>query len=369
MASFDEKTLQREVRGKVISVVPQGAMNSLNPTRKIRHMVIDVLREHYPEMSPREAVERGRERLEFLGLPPRVLDVYPHQLSGGMKQRVVTVISTLLNPKVLIVDEPTSALDVTSQKIVIKLLLDLLRKKIIQSIVFITHELPLLRHVADRIVIMYVGKIVELGTMQEIIFDPDTVHPGFDRLHAHPRAGDERPQGDRNPRAPARHEDAARRVPFSGALPAAVWPLRRGASPGQCRREGSAVLAAAERAGVGAGRRFGEVILETKGLTRVFGSGSHRLVAVDHVDFQIRSGEIVALIGESGSGKTTMGRMLLGLLAPTEGQVLFRGKGPRRVPQAPRDARVLAVGAGGLSRSLCLFQQLLQSEPHLDERL
>lgn len=86
------------------------------------------------------------------------------------------------------------------------------------------------------------------------------------------------------------------------------------------------MLAAAERAGVGAGRRFGEVILETKGLTRVFGSGSHRLVAVDHVDFQIRSGEIVALIGESGSGKTTMGRMLLGLLAPTEGQVLFRGK-------------------------------------------
>src|SRR5690606_10517835 len=175
MASFDEKTLQREVRGKVISVVPQGAMNALNPTRKIRHMVIDVLREHYPEMSPREAVERGRERLEFLGLPPRVLDVYPHQLSGGMKQRVVTVISTLLNPKVLIVDEPTSALDVTSQKIVIKLLLDLLRKKIIQSIVFITHELPLLRHVADRIAIMYAGKIVELGTMQEIIFDPK--HP------------------------------------------------------------------------------------------------------------------------------------------------------------------------------------------------
>ena len=173
--AMDERTLQREVRGKVISVVPQGTMNSLNPTRKIRHMVIDVIREHQPEITPQEAVERGRERLELLGLPPRVLDVYPHQLSGGMKQRVVTVISTLLNPKVLIVDEPTSALDVTSQKTVIKLLMDLLRKNIIQSVVFITHELPLLRHVADRIAIMYAGKIVEIGTMEEVIFEPK--HP------------------------------------------------------------------------------------------------------------------------------------------------------------------------------------------------
>lgn len=175
LTTFDERTIRREVRGKMISVVPQGAMNSLNPTRKIRHMVIDVLREHYPDITPQQAVERGRERLELLGLPPRVLDVYPHQLSGGMKQRVVTVISTLLNPKVLIVDEPTSALDVTSQKVVIKLLIDLLRKNIIQSVVFITHELPLLRHVADRIAIMYAGKIVELGTMEEIIFSPQ--HP------------------------------------------------------------------------------------------------------------------------------------------------------------------------------------------------
>lgn len=172
---LDAERVRRDIRGKVISVVPQGAMNSLNPTLRIRRMVIDVMRDHYPDITPAEALGRARERLELLGLPPRVLDSYPHQLSGGMKQRVITVISTLLNPKLLIVDEPTSALDVSSQKVVIRLLLELLDKAIIRSIVFITHELPLLRHVADRIAIMYAGKLAELGGMQEIIFAPK--HP------------------------------------------------------------------------------------------------------------------------------------------------------------------------------------------------
>jgi peptide/nickel transport system ATP-binding protein len=173
--AIDPETMRREILGKTISTVPQGAMNSLNPTLRVRNLAIDVIRDHYPQITRAEAVERARERLELLGLPPRVLDSYPHQLSGGMKQRVITVISTLLNPKLLIVDEPTSALDVSSQKVVIKLLLELLNKEIIRSIVFITHELPLLRHVADRIAIMYAGKLVELGRMEELIFSPK--HP------------------------------------------------------------------------------------------------------------------------------------------------------------------------------------------------
>lgn len=169
------EAMRRDLLGKTISTVPQGAMNSLNPTLRVRNLAIDVIRDHYPQITRAEAVERARERLELLGLPPRVLDSYPHQLSGGMKQRVITVISTLLNPKLLIVDEPTSALDVSSQKVVIKLLLELLNKEIIRSIVFITHELPLLRHVADRIAIMYAGKLAELGRMEELIFNPQ--HP------------------------------------------------------------------------------------------------------------------------------------------------------------------------------------------------
>lgn len=176
---LDRETLRREIKGKYISIVPQGAMNSLNPTIKIKNFVVDVLKEHFPEMSKDEALQRAKERFEALSLPSRILDAYPHQLSGGMKQRTVTVISTLLNPNVLIADEPTSALDVSSQKIVIKLLVELLRRKIIKSVVFITHELPLLRHFADRIAVMYAGKIVELGPMEDVIFRP--LHP-YSRL-------------------------------------------------------------------------------------------------------------------------------------------------------------------------------------------
>jgi peptide/nickel transport system ATP-binding protein len=161
--------LPRELRGQLISVLPQGALNSLNPTARVRDLAFDVLRAHRPDIKRSEASERSRERLEQLGLPARVLESYPHQLSGGMKQRVVTVISTLLNPKVLIADEPTSALDVSSQHAVVNLLKELLERKVISSIVFISHDIPLLSDIADRIAIMYAGKLVELGPTKKII--------------------------------------------------------------------------------------------------------------------------------------------------------------------------------------------------------
>jgi peptide/nickel transport system ATP-binding protein len=150
-------------------------MNALNPTTRIQSFAIDMLREHHPEMTKQEAINLARARLQELSLPERVLTSYPHELSGGMRQRTVIVLSTLLNPRVLIADEPTSALDVSSQKAVIRLLMTLLDEQIISSIAFITHELPLLRQVADRIAIMYAGKLVEVGTMEEIIFQPQ--HP------------------------------------------------------------------------------------------------------------------------------------------------------------------------------------------------
>lgn len=167
-----DSRLPRGFRGKLISVLPQGAMNSLNPTARVRDFAFDVLRAHHPQITRQEAYERTAERLEQLGLPARVMKSYPHQLSGGMKQRVVTVISTLLDPKVLIADEPTSALDVSSQKAVVGLLDTLLERGVIQSIVFISHDLPLLREIADRIAIMYAGKIAEIGSNQEILHAP-----------------------------------------------------------------------------------------------------------------------------------------------------------------------------------------------------
>ena len=175
LLTMHPEQVRQEIKGRYISVVPQGAMNALNPTQRIRNFAIDMLREHFPEMKKIEAIDLARSRIEELGLSKRVLDSYPHELSGGMKQRTIIVLSTLLDPKVLIADEPTSALDVSSQKAVIRLLLALLGDGIITSIAFITHELPLLRQVASRIAIMYAGKLVELGTMEEIIFDPE--HP------------------------------------------------------------------------------------------------------------------------------------------------------------------------------------------------
>jgi peptide/nickel transport system ATP-binding protein len=172
LLSLPPEQVRRKIKGTYISVVPQGAMNALNPTQRVRNFAIDMLQEHHPEMKKSEATDLAQSRLTDLSLPVRVLDSYPHELSGGMKQRAIIVLSTLLDPKVLIADEPTSALDVSSQRSVIRLLLTLLGEGIITSIAFITHELPLLRQVADRIAIMYAGKLVEVGTMEEIIFDP-----------------------------------------------------------------------------------------------------------------------------------------------------------------------------------------------------
>ena len=164
---------RREILGKKICMIPQGALNSLNPTRKIRDLAIDMIQSHSTRTDKKEICERLRERFDKIGLKAdEVLDSYSVQLPAGMKQRVVIGISTLLNPKVVIADEPTSALDVSTQKSVIKLLFDLMDSGIIASMIFITHELPLLRHVAGRIAIMYAGEFVEVGTTQQVIYDP-----------------------------------------------------------------------------------------------------------------------------------------------------------------------------------------------------
>lgn len=162
----------RTWRGAVVSMLPQGAMNSISPTKRIRHLVWDVMRSHDRKMSKDEALDRARERITTLGLPARVLDSYPHQLSGGMKQRTVTIISTLLNPRLLVADEPTSALDVSSQKILIEMLLDMLEAKIISGVIFVTHDLPVLRTVATKIAVMYQGRVVEKGPTTLMVDNP-----------------------------------------------------------------------------------------------------------------------------------------------------------------------------------------------------
>ena len=178
--TLGKEQLRKRILGREIAYIPQAAMNALNPTLKIIRFIEDIMKEHRPHLTKSQVREMAAERFETLNLSPDVLNAYPNELSGGMKQRTVIAISTILNPKVLVADEPTSALDVTSQKAVIRLLKELIAKKFIQSLVFITHELPLLYHVTDDIMIMYAGQIVEKGTAHQMIFDP--YHPYTKRL-------------------------------------------------------------------------------------------------------------------------------------------------------------------------------------------
>ena len=167
--------VRKTVLGTDIAYIPQAAMNALNPTRRIIRFVEDVIHAHDPKISTKEIYEMASNRFHELGLPPEVLQKHAVELSGGMKQRTVIAISTILCPKMLIADEPSSALDVTSQKMVIKMLRSLMEKGYIKGMIFITHELPLLYNVTDDIMVMYAGQIVEKGKAKEMVFDP--IHP------------------------------------------------------------------------------------------------------------------------------------------------------------------------------------------------
>jgi peptide/nickel transport system ATP-binding protein len=175
ISGMDPDQVRKSILGTEISYIPQAAMNALNPTQKIINIIEDVYNAHELDKSKKEIYELACECCNVLGLPAEVLQKYPVELSGGMKQRTVIAISVILFPKVLIADEPSSALDVTSQKMVIKMLKNLMDQGFIKSMIFITHELPLLYNVTDDIMVMYAGQIVEKGTAKEAVFDP--LHP------------------------------------------------------------------------------------------------------------------------------------------------------------------------------------------------
>jgi peptide/nickel transport system ATP-binding protein len=173
---IDPKLLRTEVKCKRMSYVPQASMESLNPVKRIRDFIMDVVKERTGKKpSKEEVLKMAGDHFKTLGLESWVLDRYPLELSGGMKQRVVIGISTLWNPKLLVIDEPTSALDVTSQKRMIRSLLNLKEEKIIESMLYISHDMTSLRQICDRCAVMYCGKIVETGPMDDIINDPH--HP------------------------------------------------------------------------------------------------------------------------------------------------------------------------------------------------
>ena len=175
ITGMDPDEVRKSILGTEIAYIPQAAMNALNPTRKVLNFIEDVVQAHDPYKTKKEIYELARQGFEILGLPASVLERYPVELSGGMKQRTVIAVSVILGPKVLIADEPSSALDVTSQKMVIKMLRDLMENGYIKAMIFITHELPLLYNVTDDIMVMYAGQIVEQARAQDAVFDP--LHP------------------------------------------------------------------------------------------------------------------------------------------------------------------------------------------------
>ena len=190
ITGLNPDVVRKTVLGSDVAYIPQAAMNALNPTRKVGKFIEDVIHAHELPMDKKQIREMAEQRFALLGLPVDALDKHSVELSGGMRQRVVIAVSTILNPKVLIADEPSSALDVTSQKMVIKMMREMMDKGMVKSMIFITHELPLLYNVTDDIMVMYAGQIVEKGTAKQMVFDP--VHPysrGLMRSILVPEAG------------------------------------------------------------------------------------------------------------------------------------------------------------------------------------
>lgn len=279
-----------EVRGSGIGLVPQDPMSNLNPVLRIGTQVKEALLAN--NIVPRsEAGERVTELLEQAGLPDgeRRAKQYPHEFSGGMRQRVLIAIGLASRPKLLIADEPTSALDVTVQRRILDHL-ETLTKEMGTAVLFITHDLGLAAERAEQLVVMHRGRIVESGPALEILQHPQ--HPYTKRLVS------------------AAPSLASARIESAHA---------RGITHTEEEFTGSAKNASSEE------------MIRVEHLTKEFhirgakGDAS-KLLAVDDVSFTLRRGKTLAVVGESGSGKSTAANMILHLLEPTSGKIFFDGE-------------------------------------------
>jgi len=176
LLKVDKDYLQKNIRGSRIAIIFQDPMTSLDPTMTVGKQIMESMLEHHKVTSKSEAFKKAKELLDLVGIdhPDKRIKQYPHQLSGGMRQRVVIAIALACEPDLLIADEPTTALDVTIQSQILELIKDI-QKKTGVSIIFITHDLGVVANVADRVAVMYAGKIVEEGLASEIYYNPQ--HP------------------------------------------------------------------------------------------------------------------------------------------------------------------------------------------------
>ncbi len=189
LLTLDENRL-RKVQWEDISYIPQGSMSTFNPVRKIRKTFEDVIKTH-KKSADKEVYEKlMEEHLKYLGLPLEVLDSYPHQLSGGMRQRTTIALATILEPKVIFADEPTTALDVVVQRGVIQMLKQLHREQR-NTMVMVTHDMAVHANVADRVAVMYAGKIVEISKKEKLFTNPSHPYSKF-LINSLPKIGDRR---------------------------------------------------------------------------------------------------------------------------------------------------------------------------------
>jgi peptide/nickel transport system ATP-binding protein len=335
----------REIRGRDISMIFQEPMTSLNPILTIGMQITEPLLIHMG-MTAEQARDRAIELLGLVGIPDpaRRLDQYPHQFSGGMRQRVMIAIGLACNPKLIIADEPTTALDVTIQAQILELMKNLSRKLNIALIV-ITHNLGVVARYADRVIVMYSSQLVEENDADDVFHRPR--HPySMGLLRSVPRL--DRPRGAKletieglppnaaNPPSGCRF---APRCPYKIAICETPPALLRTDTGGlsRCHRheeiaEGKITWTAADQALQTSIAKTGAPLLSVRHLTKHFevrgglraASGTVR--AVQDVSFDIFPGETLGLVGESGCGKTTVGRLILRLEDPTEGELRFEGR-------------------------------------------
>lgn len=293
------------IRGREIGLVPQDPMSNLNPVWSIGFQVEEAVRANGLAKGRKAVRARAIEVLEQSGLndAEKRMKQYPHQFSGGMKQRALISIGLAASPQLLIADEPTSALDVTVQRVVLDHLATL-TGEMGTAVVFITHDLGLAAERAEKLIVMYKGNIVESGPSREILQRPQ--HPYTKRLVA------------------AAPSLASRRIGSTATLPAAPTDTL----------DVSAIVDNEARE-----VKLGEPVIEVENLRKVYklrkgNFGSEDFVAVEGATFKIHRGETLALVGESGSGKSTIAKMVLQLEEATSGTVKIAGKDTAKLSPA-----------------------------------
>jgi len=305
----------RKYRGSDIAMIFQEPMTSLNPVFTCGNQVAEAIKLHQ-KVSGKEAKVKTIELFKKVKLPrpEQMFDAYPHQLSGGQKQRVMIAMAISCNPKVLIADEPTTALDVTVQASILDLLKDL-QQETGMAMIFITHDLGVISQIADEVVVMYKGNIVEQGQTKQVLENP--LHPYTKGLLSC------RPASNINLKKLPTVSDFMK-VNGDGSF------SETGITIAQLRNE--LVLTEEDRKNHTSKLESQSNILSIKNLVvsfptrkNIFGKVTSSFTAVDHVSFDVRKGETLGVVGESGCGKTTLGRAILRLVDANYGEVNFEG--------------------------------------------